>query len=137
MAFVVLKNAYVMINNVDLSDHVKQVTVNYSAESLENTAMGATTKSRQGGLLDWSVEVEFYQDYASGKVDATLFPLVGAAAFAIHVKPENATISAANPDFTGNVILPEYSPVSGSVGELSTVSVTFEAAGALTRDVTP
>lgn len=137
MAFVVLKNASVTVNNVDLSDHVKQVTVNYSAESLENTAMGATTKSRQAGLLDWSVEVEFYQDYETGKIDATLFPLVGAAAFAIHVKPDAGTISATNPDFTGNVILPEYSPVSGSVGELSTVSVTFEAAGTLTRDVTP
>ena len=137
MGLIVLKNAYVMVNNVDLSDHVKSVTVNYSAESLENTAMGATTKSRQAGLLDWSVEVEFYQDYANAKVDATLFPLVGAAAFAIHVKPENAAIAATNPDYTGNVILPEYSPVSGSVGELSTVSVTFEAAGALTRDVEP
>lgn len=137
MAFIVLKNAYVMINNVDLSDHVKSVKINYSADSLDNTAMGATTKSRQAGLKDWSVEVEFYQDYASAKVDATLYPLVGAAAFAIHVKPENATIAATNPDYTGNVILPEYTPVSGSVGELSTVSVTFEAAGVLDRDVTP
>ena len=93
-------------------------------------------KSREAGLKDWSVEVEFYQDYASSKVDATLFPLVGAAAFAIHVKPENAEISATNPDFTGNVILPEYTPVSGAVGELSTVTVTFEGAGALDRDVT-
>jgi len=126
-----------MINAVDLSDHVKSVTVNYSAEIIEDTAMGATSKSRVAGLKDWSAEVEFMQDYASGKIDATLFPLVGAAAFAIHIKPVNATIAADNPDYTGNAVLGEYSPVSGAVGELSTVSVTFEGDGDLTRDVTP
>jgi hypothetical protein len=32
MAGIVLKNAYVKINNVDLSDHVTQVTIKYAAE---------------------------------------------------------------------------------------------------------
>lgn len=133
MAFIVLKDAYLTVNAVDLSDHVKQVTLNYSAESLEDTAMGATTKSRVAGLKDWSLEVEFYQDYAASEVDATLFPLVGAAAFAIVLRPTSAAMGPTNPQFSGNVVLPEYSPVSGSVGELSTVSVTFEADGDLTR----
>lgn len=137
MAVLVLKNAYVMVNEVDLSAYVKSVTVNYSAEIIEDTAMGATSKSRIAGLKDWSIEVEFMQDYAENKVDATLYPLIGAASFAIHVKPENTAISVTNPDFTGNAVLGEYTPVSGSVGELSTFSVTFEGDGDLTRDVTP
>jgi hypothetical protein len=138
MAFIVLKNAYVMINAVDLSDHVKQVTLKYSAVIHDDTAMGATSKSRIAGLLDWSMDVEFYQDYASGKVDATLFPLVGAAAFAVHLKPVNDTISTTNPDFTGNAVIEgDYTPVSGAVGDLSTVTVTFAGDGALTRDVEP
>ena len=138
MAFIVLKNAYVMINAVDLSDHVKQVTLKYSAVIHDDTAMGATSKSRVAGLLDWSMDVEFYQDYASGKVDATLFPLVGAASFAVHLKPVNDTISATNPDFTGNAVIEgDYTPVSGAVGDLSTVTVTFAGDGALTRDTTP
>lgn len=137
MAFLVLTNAKVTVNAVDLSDHVKSVTVNYSAEILEDTTMGATSKSRVAGLKDWSVEVEFIQDYAASEVDATLFPLVGAAAFAISVVPVNTTVSATNPNFNGNCVLGEYSPVSGSVGELSTVTVTFEGDGTLTRAVAP
>lgn len=133
MALIVLKNASVTINSVDLSDHVKQVEIKYSAESLENTAMGATFKSRQAGLKDWSMSVEFYQDYASGKVDATLFSLVGAAAFPIIVRPDSAVKGTANPEFTGNALLPEYTPVSGNVGELSSVKVDFEGAGTLSR----
>lgn len=136
MAFLVLKNASVTVNSVDLSDHVKQVTLNYSAESIEDTAMGATFKSRVAGLKDWSVDVEFYQDYAASEVDATLFPLVGAAAFAIIVKPDAGATSATNPAYSGNVLLPEYTPVAGSVGEISMASVTFEADGILTRATT-
>lgn len=137
MAFLVLTDASLTVNDVDLSDHVKSITLNYSAEILDDTAMGATSKSRVAGLKDWSAEVEFLQDYAADKVDATLFPLVGAASFAVHIKPKSGAIAVDNPDYTGNAVLGEYSPVSGAVGELSTVSVTFEGDGDLTRDTTP
>lgn len=137
MAFIVLKDASVTINSVDLSDHVKQVTIKYSADIHEDTAMGATSKSRLAGLKDWSADIEFYQDYATGKVDATLFPLVGAASFPIHIKPASGAIAADNPDYTGNAVLPDYSPISGSVGDLMSTSVTFQGDGDLTRDVTP
>jgi hypothetical protein len=50
MASFVLTNAYVKINSVDLSDHVRSVKINYSAETPDNTAMGATTHSRLPGL---------------------------------------------------------------------------------------
>lgn len=133
MALIVFKNASVTINAVDLSDHVKSVEIKYSAESLENTAMGATFKGKQAGLKDWSMSVEFYQDYAAAQVDATLFSLVGAAPFAIIVRPDAAVKGTANPEFTGNVLLPDYTPITGSVGELATVKVDFEGTGALGR----
>lgn len=117
MANIVLKNAYVMINAVDLSDHVKQVTLNYKAEQQDDTAMGDSGRSRLPGLLDWDADVQFFQDYAAGKVDATLFPLVGAAAFAVKIKAVNAAISATNPEYQGNAVLESYSPVSGAVGD--------------------
>ncbi len=137
MATFVFKNGYVMVNNVDLSDHVRSVSLSYSAAEVEDNNMGDSTQQRLAGLKDWSLSVEFSQDYASGKVDATLFDLVGAAPFAVHVKPVNTTISATNPDFTGNVILTEYPILDGSVGDLATTSVNFVAAGDLTRDVEP
>lgn len=136
MAFIVLKDASVTINSVDLSDHVKQVTIKYSADIHEDTAMGATSKSRVAGLKDWSADIEFYQDYAANKIDATLFPLVGAASFPIHIKPASGAIAADNPDYTGNAVLPDYSPIAGSVGDLMTASVTFQGDGDLDRDVT-
>jgi len=48
---------------------------------LDDTVMGDTTRSNIAGLLNWSIDVEFLQDFASAKVDATLFALVGSASF--------------------------------------------------------
>jgi len=139
MAEYVLKNASVVVGagSVDLSDHVRQVTIDYSAETPESTCMGDAAKERLPGLLDWKMDIEFNNDHAAGEVDATLFDLVGAAAFAIHVKPDAGAIAAGNPDFTGNCLLASYQPLSGKVGEVSITKASFTGVGVLTRDIVP
>ena len=133
MATFVYTDASVVVNSVDLSDHVKSCTLNYEAEMLDDTVMGDTTRSNIAGLLNWSIDVEFLQDFASAKVDATLFTLVGAAAFTVTVKPTSGSVSATNPSFSGSAVLESYPPMSGSVGDLETASAPFRSAGTLTR----
>lgn len=133
MATFVYTDASVVVNTVDLSDHVKSCSVNYEAEMLDDTVMGDTTRSNIAGLLNWSMDVEFLQDFASAKVDATLFALVGSASFTVTVKPTSGSVSATNPSFSGSAVLESYPPMTGSVGDLETVSATFRSAGALTR----
>jgi hypothetical protein len=133
MATFVYTDASVVVNSVDLSDHVKSCTLNYEAEMLDDTVMGDTTRSNIAGLLNWSIDVEFLQDFAAAKVDATLFSLVGAAAFTVTVKPTSGSVSATNPSFSGSMVLESYPPMTGSVGDLETASATFRSAGTLTR----
>jgi len=136
MSVMVLTDASVTIDSVDLSDHVKSVTLNVAADVLEDTAMGDTYKNRVLGLKDWSVDVTFHQDYAAANVDATLWGIFdGGVAVPIVVLPTSAAASATNPSYEGNVVLESYSPVSGSVGELSEVTVPLKGVGALTRNV--
>lgn len=132
MATFVFRDGSVVINAVDLSDHVRNVTINYSAEMTDATAMGATTRINNGGLKNWSIDVEFLQDYAASEVDATLFALVGST-FTITVKPTSAAVSAANPSYSGTGIIESYAPVGGSVGDQATTTVTIQAAGTLAR----
>lgn len=132
MTELVLTDASVVCNSVDLSNRVRSITLNYNADAVENTAMGDTTHTRLGGLKDWSVSIEFNQDYAAGSVDATLFPLVGSV-FTFTGKPASGAVSATNPSFSGSVLLESYQPINGSVGDLNTVSVNMVAAGALAR----
>ena len=105
---------------VDLSDHVRSVTVDYSAETPESTAMGGTgTKSRLPGLKDWKIDVEFNQDYAAANVGLTLFPLLGASVD-IDVCATAAAAGPTNPHYTGTGILTKYNPLSGKVGDVNT-----------------
>lgn len=124
-----------VVNAVDLSTRVKSMTVNFSANMLDATAMGQTTKVNLAGVLEWSIAAEFEDDFAAsgaGSVDATLFPLVGAAAFTVTFKPTSAAVSATNPSYSGSAVLQAH-PVGGAHGALLMKSVTFLSAGALTR----
>lgn len=116
MASFVLKNAYLLLNAVDLSDHVKQITVNYSAELKDKTAMSMAGRAKMGGLKDWSLDIQFLQDFAAAKVDATVFSIVGTQV-AVEVRPDAGAVSATNPKFTGNGIIESYQPVAGTVGD--------------------
>ena len=134
MSTLILDDAFVSIDGVDLSDHVKSVSLSYAGQMQDATAMGLDTLLNKGGIKEWSLSVEFLQDYASGKVDATLFDLVGAAAVAIIVRADNtAGVGATNPNYQGNAVLESYPPIAGGVGELAMASVELKCAGTLTR----
>lgn len=132
MAVHKLYNASVVINGVDLSDHVKSVTINTGVNALDDTAMGDSTKSNLGGLLTWDITVDFEQDYASGKVDATLSPLVGSTT-TIVCKPDAGSVSSTNPSWTGTGLLTSYKPLGGSVGDLHLTQGKFDSASTLVR----
>ena len=133
MAVFTLTNAYITVNSVDLSDHVTSVTIDTGAEEIDTTAMSSSGyKSVTGGLKNWSVQITFQQDFASGKVDATIWPLLGTTT-TVQVKANNATTSSTNPMYSGTVLVREYTPLANGVGELATVDVTWTGSGALAR----
>lgn len=130
MTTLIFKDAYVNIDSEDLSEYVKTVTLNYEAELQDDTAMGDDTRSNKAGLKNWSVDIEFIQDYAASKVDATLFSLVGADAFTIQLNPNGDTTSVTNPRFSGTAVLETYQPMGGTVGDLLMAPITLRPGGA-------
>ncbi len=130
----VLKDAEVIIDSVDLSDHVRSLTFNFSGELQDCTAMGDNSRVRLSGLTEWSFDITFKQDFDSGSVDATLFSLVGGAAVAMTVKPVKAdATSVTNPEYQGNVVLENYPPLAGNIGDLAEIAASFASSGDLTR----
>jgi hypothetical protein len=132
MSKFVLTDASLVINSVDLSDHVRSVTINYEAELQDDTTMGDDTRTNLGGLKNWSIDVEFTQDYAASNVDATMFPIVGTSVPVV-VKPTSGAVSATNPSYSGDGVIGAYSPIGNSVGDLAVAPVTIAPAGTLTR----
>jgi len=136
MAIAVTKTVFLSVG-VDLSAYVLDARLEAGAESIDVTALGTDTgRIFMAGLKTFTLNVELQQDYAASKVDATLAPLLGAAAFAVVLRPNVAAKSATNPEWTGNWILESYNPVSNRVGELQTASAVFRPAGAISRATT-
>jgi hypothetical protein len=141
MARIVLTNVDVEIAGVNLSDHIASVSLSSTWDAVETTAFGggnvpAAARTRQAGLVDNAVTLEFHQDFAAGEVEATIYPLLGTVQ-AIKVQPVNAAISVDSPQYQFSALLSEWTPVNGAVGELATASVTWPISGAIVKDTTP
>ena len=125
MAKIVLTDASISINSIDLSDNANSVTVNYEVDSVEVTAFGDSGHNFTGGLRNLSVEVALMQDYAAANVEATIYPLVGTTTTLV-IKPTSAVAGATNPQYTiTGAFLASHTPVAGAVGELSMTTLTF------------
>lgn len=118
-----LVNAQVIVNGVDLTDHCSSVEVSGKAADVETTAMGAAGKSRMPGLKDEQFKINWRQDFAAAKVDATLQPLYAAGtSFAVEVRPTIAARSTTNPAYyAASCYLTEYTPITGTVGSVMDV----------------
>lgn len=127
MATFTLTDAVVVINGVTLSDHATSVTLSIEADEQEDTAFGDTYRSRIGGLKDFTLDIDWNQDFAAGELDATLFPLIGTVV-TFAVKATSAATSATNPQYSGSVLVTEYTPLDGSVGDLATLSTSWPGA---------
>lgn len=130
MGKVVIKDASITINAVNLSNHVSKVTVATQFNKVDVSSMGDTFMEYLQGLGDATITVDFFQDFDSGEVDDTLWPLmISGSVFPIVVKPTSAAVSATNPSYTMSAILLTYDPIDASIGAASTTSVQFQNAG--------
>lgn len=132
MAKIVLTDVSVVVNSVNLSDHIASVTLTTDVAEVATTAFGDTAVTRVGGLKDNSVQIEFHQDFAASNVEATVYPLIGSTTTVV-VKPTSSAVGATNPSYTFTALVSSWSPVAGSVGDLATVSVTWPISGAITK----
>ena len=134
MATRVLKNAHLTVNSVDLSDEVQQIALNLTTDTPEDTAMGDNARSYLPGLNNATFTVTFNSDYTTGNGDATLWTIYsGAAAVTFALRPDAGATSTSNPEYTGSVILTDFGPVDGSVGDLATTAATFQVTGDVSR----
>lgn len=126
MAITVLTDAFVSVNGVTLSDHVSKVTIEDTRDQVDITAFGATNKAYTKGLGDAKVTLDFFQDFAAGKVHATLQPLIGSSTpFTLEVRPTSAGRSATNPASLMSALLFNYNMLDGSVGDAAAMSAEF------------
>ena len=121
---------------VDLTDQCRSATVTVGVDSLESTAFGDTGHRFVPGLQTVSVELEMYLSYGAGEVEATLFANLGTGTTELTISPSGVTEYASNPEYViSNMQLVDFTPITGSVAELSMVTASF-IGGTYVRDIT-
>jgi hypothetical protein len=122
----------VTINGQNLSTSLASVELPVEIDEQETTAFGSEWRTRIAGLKSGSITLEFHQDFAAGALDSILWPLLGTNATVV-VSPTSGTVNASNPSYSGQFLVSQYTPYASTVGDLATVSVTWNLSGALTR----
>jgi len=133
MAKLVLTNSVVTLNGTDISNDVAAITLSTSAAEVPTTSFGSGgAVTRVAGLIDNSVTLSLHNEYSS--VEGLIYPLVGSTAVTMVIKPAGtAAASTASPHYSFSVLVTEWSPVNGAVGELNTADVTWPISGTITK----
>jgi hypothetical protein len=137
MARIVLTDAYIVFASTDISSFVTSVTLSTTLDVVETTAFKDTARTRVAGLRDNQITLEFNQDFASGALEALVYPSDATSkigtAVAMEVRPTSGSVTTTNPKYTFNALISEWQSLSGAVGELATVSTTWPITGAITK----
>ena len=129
-----LTNPTVTVNSVDFTDQCTSLELTFSKESEDVTAFGDTARKYAGKLQNNQVTMTLFLSYGSGEVEVTLQGLVGTVTNLV-MKSGQGAKDADNPEYTlTGAYLETFTPITGSVGEMSTVDVTFTG-GTLARSV--
>jgi hypothetical protein len=124
----------VSINGVDLSSSVARAELAMTVADVDVTDFGSEGYTELiGGLKSGSVSIDFHQDYAAASVEATIFPLIGSIATAVIIAGNGTAASSTTPAYTATVLVNAWNPVSGAVGDLSTVSISWPTSGAISK----
>jgi hypothetical protein len=125
----VLSNAQVFVNAVDVSNHVSSVEIASSRAEVDVTSMGDVNSEIVLGLGDVTFTVTVFNDYAAASIDSQMFPLHQTnTPFVVEIRPVNGARSATNPGYTITALLPQYKPIAGSVGAAASTDLVFRNA---------
>lgn len=130
----ILKDAYVKLDSNVISAYVMSATLNGEAATQDSHTMGDDWTEVELGLKSWTLELELKQSFTTAELDSILWPYFSnGSTIAVEVRPTSSAVGASNPKWTGNAVLPAYTPIQGSVGDLASTSITLTGVGALTR----
>ena len=139
MAIYLDNNVGLKIATVDLSEYVTSITLTQTFDEIETTAMGATSHQFSKGLEASTLTVDFLNDWAAAKVQATLQAAYGTSVTAIVIPVKGTAVSAANPTYTVSILVNNLTPVGTSGPEdFARSSMTFTCTSAVAySDSTP
>lgn len=138
MALMVLTAAYVSITGAGtIHDHCSKADLSVQVEEKEVTTFASLGwKEVTGGLKSGTLGLSLKQDIAAANLDANMWAiLLNGVPVAFEVRLTQAAPSASNPRWTGLVLVKEWKPLAGAVGDVAEVDVSMPTSGAVSRQI--
>jgi hypothetical protein len=130
MSTVVYRNVVVLLDGAQLNASLAELSVEYSAEMLDNTHFGDDTRVRKGGLLMATISGRGHAEFGAGAIEAVLFDEMDDEEVVLAVFPNSVT-EGATAEGTGYAmkgVLSEFY-MGEAVGGLLALSFTAQSRG--------
>lgn len=130
MAKYVVTGTQVQFNGSDISSNCARAELVINAAEVDTTDFGSGGFTEViGGLKSGQVTLDFHSDFGTGAVSNLFQDLVGTIGTVTLIAGNGTAASTATPQYSANVLVNSFTPISGAVGDLSTFSVTFPTSG--------
>jgi hypothetical protein len=133
MAKKVLLDATLVIDSNDLTQWCAKVELDDTFEEKEvtNFASGGA-KEVLGGLESGGIGITFRNSHTAGELDEIMWAL-RRSVVTFTVRADAAAVSTSNPQYSGSILINQWSPIMGSVGDVNELDVTYPLSGVLVR----
>lgn len=133
MPKMVLTAAFLAVNAIDRSDWLSKIEITTEVDEKDVTTFKSLGwKEVQGGLKSGSVAPTFRNDVDPTTLDAAMWALLGNVV-PFEVRASQAVRSAANPGYTGSMLVKSWTPITGSPGDVNESSYTWPTSGPVAR----
>jgi hypothetical protein len=130
---IVLTDAYIELVTTDISEWVNAVTLDFGAAEQDATNMASGGYAVPvAGLRSGSVTLGLNQDMTDNAIDEFMFGLLFTTV-TFKIRASDASLGVNNPEYRGSFVMMGWTPIDGSVGDVSKVSRTFPTSGPITR----
>lgn len=129
----VLLDAQLAISSTDVTQWCAKVELEDEFEDKETTTFASgKAKEYLGGLESGSVGISFKNDYAVAALDSVMWGL-RRSVVTFATRADAGAVTTSNPQYGGSILINKWTPISGSVGDVAEVDVTFPLSGPMTR----
>lgn len=129
----VLLDAQLDLNGTDLTQWCAKIELNDEFEDKDTTTYASGgAKELQGGLESGEVGITFKNDYAVGNLDSIMWAL-RRSVVTWKARADLDAVTTSNPQYSGSLLVNKWTPISGTVGDVAEVDVSFPLSGPMVR----
>jgi hypothetical protein len=136
MPLMVLSTSVLTINANALAQWCSKMEVTAEVEEKDVTVFTSLGwKEVLGGLKSGSLGLGLKNDFAASALDSIMWPLFGTVV-PWTGKATSAAVSVTNPLYSGGCLIKNWTPITGSPGDVNEASYTYPTSGAIVRAIT-